>query len=1165
MKKLTLLFMAIIAFTAIIAQEVPANWTLDSADITVTEETTTVSEGTSAVSVTWTSQDNQDIDSDVFAVTAEASYSYTLDVYDFDAAGRVRMAIAWNTENTYSAIYSEDIDDWQTLTLDGTVPVGATTAQIRLRFYDVSGDWAGSATVIVDNASYTEDGGLNLILNPSFDTWETFVPDPTLTVTAPLMGATVAVDNVDIAFSVENFVLDTDGSFEYILNGETAQYATASPVNVTGLIEGVNTIEMQLVDILDLPLVPAVTVTRTVNYEIPSVDPALTIDFPIEGSTVYGTDLDITFTVENFGLGTDGKIAYSVNGDPTVYHTTTDAISLTSLTYAEHTVDFELVTMADASLDPAVVTSVTFTAAELVPGGMETFELSTIGSTYTDGSFTGDEGFAWNYFHSRDTGAYPINLKGLMLRRGADSKLESTSISGGIASFQLSMIKAFTGASVRQLELYINDVLVGTSEEFGAFTGVDATVYTFYVSDINVPGDFTIKVKPVGTATTNAQVVIDDISWTGYESTDPYLSITSPTDAQEVTTADVDITFNVLNFDLGTDGSVKYTVDGDADIFVTTSPVALTSLADGSHTVTMELVNMSDASLIPAVTDAVTFTVNTVAPTTTPIYDIQYTTDVSGNSPLMDQTVITTGFVTAVFEDKFWLQDITSAWNGVYVYYTTTPGPARGDSVMVSGTVVEYNNLTEIGTVTNMTVLTSGNTLPAADAISTVNIGDEDYEGVLVTVTGICTNPDAGYGMWVVNDGSGAVAMDDLLYAYTPVLGNSYTITGVVDYSFDEWKILPRDAADIIDNGVSTDPLLIVTYPANNETIYQTSLDLTYTVSNFTLGTDGNVAWNVDGATDAYVTTSPIAISGLTDGAHVINLELVDMSNDPLDPAVTVAVNITVNLSGPTYTSISDIQNGIVTGDVWVKAVVSANFNGAEFGEGYYLQQGGGEWNGIYVFDESNIPSIGDSVVIAGSIDEFFDMTQIESVTSYSVIGIDGIVASPTAVTTLSAASEEYESVLVKVVNATCDTIQNGFGEWWVNDGSGLLMCKDNGVFDFTEVLGTSYDITGIIGYSYSKFSIQYRRESDISVHSGIDSEFANTISLYPNPATDLINVVTEGAETIVITNMVGQVIAEVSVKSEIETINISEYPAGVYFVKITKANESAVVKMIIE
>ena len=1158
--------MAFFAFTALIAQEVPTNWTLATADISVVEETTTVSEGTSAMSVTWTSVDNQDILSDVFNVTEGASFSYTLDVYDFDLAGRVRMAISFSTGNQWGD-YSVDTDAWQNLTFEGTVPTGATTAQIRLRFYDVSTDWAGTATVIIDNASYTENGGSNLLLNPSFETWGAPVLNPALNVTAPTNNATVAVDNVDIVFSTENFELGTDGSLEYILNGGTAQYATASPVNVAGLTEGENTIVMQLVDMSNAALDPVVTVTRTVNYEIPSTDPALTITFPAEASTIYAADVNITFTVENFELGTDGKIAYSVDGGATAYHTTTDAIELTGLSYAEHTVDFELVDMSDLSLDPVVETSVTFTCAEALPGGMETFELSNIGGSYTDGSFVGNDDITWNYFHSRDTSIYPINQKGLMLRRGSDSKLVSQTLSGGIASFQLSMRKAFTGASTRQLELYINDIYVASSEEFGAFTGADETIYTFYVSNIDVPGDFTIMVKPVGDATTNAQVVIDDISWTGFSSTDPYLSITSPTDAQEVTSADVDIVFNAINFELGTDGRVKYTVDGSSDQFTTTSPIEITGLADGEHTVAMELVDMSDASLTPAVTNQVTFTVNTAAPTYTTIYDIQYTTDPSGNSPSMDQVETTRGVVSATNGDKFWIQDGAGAWNGVYVYYTTTPGPARGDSVWVTGTVIEYNNLTEIGTITDMTVINSGNTIAAAEVLATGSVGTEAYEGVLVNVTGICTNDDYGYGMIELNDGSGVILIDDLLYAGTFVTGHSYTVTGVVDYygTASEWKIQPRDAADVIDNGASTTPLLTITSPANSATVYTANVSVAFNVSNFILGTDGKVAWNVDGGTDAYVTTSPISVLGLSDGSHTVNLELVDMSNNSLATPVTASVTFTVDLSGPTYTSISDIQNGIATGDVWVKAIVSANFNGSDYGEGYYLQQGGGAWNGIYVYDLVNSPAIGDSVEIAASIDEFWDMTQLENVTSYSVFAINGIVAAPTEVSTLDAGTEQYESVLVKVTNAVCDTVQNQYGEWWVSDGTGALLCKDNGVFDFTEVLGTAYNITGVMAYSYQKFSIQYRRDSDIQIANNIESEFANAVSIYPNPANSMVNIITDGAETITITNLVGQIVKEITVTNSTATINISDLNSGVYFVKLAKQNETATIKLVVE
>lgn len=642
----------------------------------------------------------------------------------------------------------------------------------------------------------------------------------------------------------------------------------------------------------------------------------------------------------------------------------------------------------------------------------------------------------------------------------------------------------------------------------------------------------------------------------------PNLYILTPGDGSTVNTVDLNVTFNVENFVLGTEGKVKYSVDGGADVFVTTTDaIALTSLTEASHTVTMELVDMSNVALDPAVTDATTFTVDLSAPSYTTIYDIQYTTDASGNSPSMDMAETTKGVVSAIFEDKFWIQDGAGAWNGVYVYYTTTPGPAIGDSVMVSGTIYEYHNLTEVSPVTNLTILNSGNTIAAASVLTTGAVAVEEYEGVLVNTTGICTNDDAGYGMWAINDGSGEILIDNNIYEYTPTVGNSYTVTGVVNVYDSEWKVLPRDAADVIDNGASTEPLLAITTPANSSTVYATDLSVVFTVSNFILGTDGKVAWNLNGGTDAYVTTSPISVTGLLEGANTINLELVDMSNASLTEPITATVTITVDLDGPTYTNISDIQNGSTTGVVWIKAVVSANFNGSDYGEGYFLQQGGGAWNGINVSDFSHSPSIGDSVVIAGSVFESYDFTQIVDLTSYSVIGIDGMVAAPTVVTTLGASDEQYESVLVKVTNATCDTIQNGYGEWWVNDGSGLVLCKDNGAFDFEEVLGTNYDVIGVMSYSYGKFAINYRRESDISISSGINSEIASSISVYPNPTNSILNVMTEGAETITITNLVGQTVAVISVDSEIETIDVSNFEAGVYFVKV----DNSVVKVVVE
>lgn len=147
--------------------------------------------------------------------------------------------------------------------------------------------------------------------------------------------------------------------------------------------------------------------------------------------------------------------------------------------------------------------------------GTESFTNSTATGTYGDGSFVGDSGVTWNFYHSRNESTYPIDEEGLMLRRASDSYLEAT-IPGGIGTFSFEYRKAFTGTDTRQLELLINDVQVAVSPEFGTIEP-DPTVYTMTVNNINVEGDVVVKIKNIGTTTTNRQTVLDNISWTGYD------------------------------------------------------------------------------------------------------------------------------------------------------------------------------------------------------------------------------------------------------------------------------------------------------------------------------------------------------------------------------------------------------------------------------------------------------------------------------------------------------------------------------------------------------------------------------------------------------------------------------------------------------------------------
>ena len=64
---------------------------------------------------------------------------------------------------------------------------------------------------------------------------------------------------------------------------------------------------------------------------------------------------------------------------------------------------------------------------------------------------------------------------------------------------------------------------------------------------------------------------------------------------------------------------------------------------------------------------------------------------------------------------------------------------------------------------------------------------------------------------------------------------------------------------------------------------------------------------------------------------------------------------------------------------------------------------------------------------------------------------------------------------------------------------------------------------------------------------------------VYPNPTKDNLNITAEGMTRITITNTVGQVMLDQEVVSDNEIINMAQYEAGVYMVRITTENGVAV------
>ncbi len=190
----------------------------------------------------------------------------------------------------------------------------------------------------------------------------------------------------------------------------------------------------------------------------------------------------------------------------------------------------------------------------------------------------------------------------------------------------------------------------------------------------------------------------------------------------------------------------------------------------------------------------------TLQPAYTSIYDIQYTSDASGDSPLIGSVVKTSGIVTAVKSSGFYIQDSSASWNGLLVYTSGVPAVSQGDSVVVSGYVDEYFGETEINNPPSISIISTGNDLPAPMALTTNNVNNENYEGILVSVEGAIVTPNTGdtHVDWKANDGSGAINLDEIIYDPGYTSGEYYNITGVVRYSWDTYRIQPRSVDDVL-------------------------------------------------------------------------------------------------------------------------------------------------------------------------------------------------------------------------------------------------------------------------------------------------------------------------------------------------------------------------------
>lgn len=236
--------------------------------------------------------------------------------------------------------------------------------------------------------------------------------------------------------------------------------------------------------------------------------------------------------------------------------------------------------------------------------------------------------------------------------------------------------------------------------------------------------------------------------------------------------------------------------------------------------------------------------------------------------------------------------------------------------------------------------------------------------------------------------------------------------------------------------------------------------------------------------------------------------------------------------------------------------VITSGVVTAVAGNGYYIQEGTGAWSGLRVFDNGNEPSLGDEVQVTGVIEEYFDNTRLTDVSAYSVLGSTSVPAA-TEVGTFNLNDEMYEGVFVSTVG-NCDEILD-FGEWSLNDGSGVVLVDDF-LYDAMPTVGTSYSVRGPLDYSFGAFKILPRDVNDINFASGLAELSILSISTYPNPVVDFLTISRTNSDVLNVKmyDATGRLVLEETVNDQLSRLDVTGLAEGQYTLVLTNGTTIA-------
>jgi hypothetical protein len=335
--------------------------------------------------------------------------------------------------------------------------------------------------------------------------------------------------------------------------------------------------------------------------------------------------------------------------------------------------------------------------------------------------------------------------------------------------------------------------------------------------------------------------------------------------------------------------------------------------------------------------------------------------------------------------------------------------------------------------------------------------------------------------------------------------------------------------------------------------------------------TDSN-SWNynpyytVNSSSWTHYVDTVAAPSNTTKGEFILSVKstVADIDNLQVD-------DVTITKLGVTYVdySIHDIQyttdpsgnspqmnNPVKTGGI-VTAVTSGK---------YFIQSHSGAWNGMMVYDGVNTPAVGDSVIVAGVVQEYNNLTELGNVTIFNIVSSGNPLPGPEVVPCILINSEDYEGVFTRLENVVVTDTNVGFGMFKVFDGNDTTLVDDI-LYHFVATPGTAYNINGI-GYQYfTERKTLPRQLSDISLVSSVEENNADAMSIYPNPVSSELTInVNVATDEVRVIDMTGRIAASIPTNGQSRlSIDFSNFSKGTYYVGLFNKGQAVAHKVVVK